>query len=505
MKRTVVTTLCIIILMMMCYPTFAASKEKTIKTKLQNNVTLEYTGAVENKLPLGDGTINLIKSDAIVDQIRGTFNNHTINEATMVFKEGKVFKGDIDYSTTDQDIIYNLTKGYFEVQLKNEKDPLYIPLTTALPIHRRFSDLKMSSEVPLKIEFPKTEVVQTVPIDNIYEGFIGVPQEIKKVDYYIYNLEGGSILGSPDGKDANYYDINFGDKGTGKYYYNKWLLEINCPNGDYLKKEDRENHSFDLKRHVEGGIIETHLIYGKNFIFKYPWETQNKNSELADKFYENMPKEFSTLKDSMRTMSIDHRLYLLYEIGEITYDEVRDNSMEIAIEAKYDNGDYYMGSIYYPTDKGSLNDIVSMTIMPQEKDYFTGVLTTKEGDRQYYIEGYPAATLREIMDIYVENRIEENERFERERDEKIAAQEKANKERREYLTKQYGKKYVDAMLDQYTILVGTPEGLLKDTQFCSVYIETERSITYKVGVINTRFIVTVDKKTHCVTSVIDMR
>lgn len=503
MKRTIFISFCIISFLMTCISISAATKEKTIKTKLQNNVTLEYNGGVEDKLPMGVGKITLIKNDKIVDRIEGAFNNHTIKNATMVLKEGYSFKGDIDYSTTDQDIIYTLTNGCFEVNLNYSTEPLSIPLKTTMPIHRSFSDLKMTSEVSLSIVFPTIEVVQKVPTSKLYEGFIGAPIEIKKVEFSTFHLEGATITSNKISNEDNYYDLSYGDKGSGKYYNNKWLLEINCPNGDYLKSEDRETHSFDMKRHVEGGTIETHLIYEKNYVFNSPWDPQVQNSELANKFYENMPKEYVTLKDSMRTMSIDHRLYLLYEIGKITYDEVRDNSMYIAIEARYDNGDYYMGSIYYPNNDGSLNDIISMAAMPQENDYFTGVLTTKGGEKHYFIEGYEASTLRELMDAYVADKKEQDEKFERERDEKNAAREKENKEYRDNLTKQYGKQYVDAMFDQHTILVGTPEGLLKEYYFCTVALDMDNTVVYNVTrSYGTQFVVHVDKKTHKVTAVV---
>ena len=59
------------------------------------------------------------------------------------------------------------------------------------------------------------------------------------------------------------------------------------------------------------------------------------------------------------------------------------------------------------------------------------------------------------------------------------AKEKREKERQS-LYQKYGKQYVDALLDEGKILVGTPEGLVKNHTQSTLINETQYTRTYKI-------------------------
>lgn len=106
-----------LVLLTMVSPLSAKDGNKTIKTKINNNVYLKYYGAVENKEPVGNGTITVYRNDVVVDEITGAFNKNTITDAIIKFKGGNmVFKGSVEYITSETEIVYKLSNGFFEIK-----------------------------------------------------------------------------------------------------------------------------------------------------------------------------------------------------------------------------------------------------------------------------------------------------------------------------------------------------------------------------------------------------
>lgn len=61
-----------------------------------------------------------------------------------------------------------------------------------------------------------------------------------------------------------------------------------------------------------------------------------------------------------------------------------------------------------------------------------------------------------------------------------AARKEQELKERQNLNQQYGKKYVDALLDKGEILVGTPEGLVKNHTQSTLINETQYTRTYRI-------------------------
>lgn len=61
-----------------------------------------------------------------------------------------------------------------------------------------------------------------------------------------------------------------------------------------------------------------------------------------------------------------------------------------------------------------------------------------------------------------------------------AARKEQELKERQNLNQQYGKKYVDALLDKGEILVGTPEGLVKNHTKSTLINETQYTRTYRI-------------------------
>ncbi len=61
-----------------------------------------------------------------------------------------------------------------------------------------------------------------------------------------------------------------------------------------------------------------------------------------------------------------------------------------------------------------------------------------------------------------------------------AARKEQELKQRQNLNQQYGKKYVDALLDKGEILVGTPEGLVKNHTQSTLINETQYTRTYRI-------------------------
>ena len=312
--------------------------------------------------------------------------------------------------------------------------------------------------------------------------------------------------------------IDYGEKGNGilNLENQKYIMAINCSNGDMLSFMGLSTISpltslerYDIIHNIDGGKLEIHSTKDGNFNLR----NTNYNDDgmpLVKKFYSDMPENYKPWIERNNELYIQ-REEIMAENGELSSYRIES---EVAVEITYENGDTYLGTIYLPrTFDKDVQEILKSKELPQNKDYYSGLYTTNNEEKTYYLFGYKADEYVRVATQKVEEKRLNAEMFEKEKEkrnkeavEAWKATEKAAKDRRLAQEKKYGKKYVDAIYDQYTILVGTPEGLLKEQYILDVKTETTKSIVYYVKrTHDVLFIVWVDKSTHKVDMVTNLQ
>lgn len=496
-----------LVLLTMVSPLSAKDGNKTVKTKVTQGVYLEYNGLVEKKTPMGNGKLTVYVNDKAVDVISGVFNNNSITDATITFKGGKsLFKGNIQYSTSETEIVYTFSNGFFEIDYSQYENSFVLPIENMV-VHRNWKTSKLSTddEEPIQFKFKKS-IVETKKNPDTYNYFVNVKPVITKewtVTLYLsddvstYNLY-------PSDNDIDCYVIDYGEKGKG--YLTKSgiddILEIKCPNGDSLSKVGRD--CLNALRNIDGGKLELNLFYyDGNFDIEKKYYDKEK-MPLVEKFNREMPDEYKNWIGRNFELGIDNREKQMADKGELSSCR---NPSHWAVEVTYSNGDTYFGTYYMDSDMRSvIIEVMNTTKLPQEEDYYCGLYTTKQGEKIYYLYGYTADKYVQLASQRDKRKKDEWQRQQQEARKEYQAREKAAKDRRLAQEKKYGKKYVDAIYDQYTILVGTPEGLLKEQYILDVKTETTKSIVYYVKrTHDVLFIVWVDKSTHKVDMVTNLQ
>lgn len=271
-----------LVLLTMVSPLSAKDGNKTVKTKVTQGVYLEYNGLVEKKTPMGNGKLTVYVNDKAVDVISGVFNNNSITDATITFKGGKsLFKGNIQYSTSETEIVYTFSNGFFEIDYSQYENSFVLPIENMV-VHRNWKTSKLSTddEEPIQFKFKKS-IVETKKNPDTYNYFVNVKPVITKewtVTLYLsddvstYNLY-------PSDNDIDCYVIDYGEKGKG--YLTKSgiddILEIKCPNGDSLSKVGRD--CLNALRNIDGGKLELNLFYyDGNFDIEKKVLRQRKNA-----------------------------------------------------------------------------------------------------------------------------------------------------------------------------------------------------------------------------------
>lgn len=374
-------------------------------------------------------------------------------------------------------------------------------------VHRNWKTSKLSTddEEPIQFKFKKS-IVETKKNPDTYNYFVNVKPVITKewtVTLYLsddvstYNLY-------PSDNDIDCYVIDYGEKGKG--YLTKSgiddILEIKCPNGDSLSKVGRD--CLNALRNIDGGKLELNLFYyDGNFDIEKKYYDKEK-MPLVEKFNREMPDEYKNWIGRNFELGIDNREKQMADKGELSSCR---NPSRWAVEVTYSNGDTYFGTYYMDSDMRSvIIEVMNTTKLPQEEDYYCGLYTTKQGEKIYYLYGYTADKYVQLASQRDKGKKDEWQRQQQEARKEYQATEKAAKDRRLAQEKKYGKKYVDAIYDQYTILVGTPEGLLKEQYILDVKTETTKSIVYYVKrTHDVLFIVWVDKSTHKVDMVTNLQ
>ena len=224
---------------------------------------------------------------------------------------------------------------------------------------------------------------------------------------------------------------------------------------------------------------------------------------FVEKFNRDVPDEYRNWIGKNIALNIYNREKQMADKGEL---QSYRNESRLAIEVTYSNGDTYYGTYYKNNNLSDEMDVMNATKLPQDQDYFCGVFTTKQGEKTYYLYGFTANEYVQLASQKDKGKKDEWQSQQQEARNEYQAREKAAKDRRLAQEKKYGKKYVDAIYDQYTILVGTPEGLLKEQYILDVKTETTKSIVYYVKrTHDVLFIVWVDKSTHKVDMVTNLQ
>jgi len=492
----------------------AKGGSKTIKTKINDNVYLKYYGEVENKIPMGNGEISLFVYDKAIDVISGKFNNQTITDATLIFKGTDiVFKGDVKYITSDKEIVYTISNGFFEIPNSQYIEPQIVPITENITINRMWNDLRRD------IPFKQKNVVEKHDIDT-YNDFVGAKPVIMKEWTSILHLKIGLQYVTANNiiiRNSTYieniqpkseetiecYVLDYGDKGKGilTKQGSDDFLKIKCSNGDSITKIGRDIIS--ILRNIDGGKLELNKYdYDGNFDIERKTYDKDK-MPLVEKFNRDVPDEYRNWIGKNIALNIYNREKQMADNGEL---QSYRNESRLAVEVTYSNGDTYYGTYYKNNNLSDEMDVMNATKLPQDQDYFCGVFTTKQGEKTYYLYGFTANEYVQLASQKDKGKKDEWQRQQQEARNEYQAREKAAKDRRLAQEKKYGKKYVDAIYDQYTILVGTPEGLLKEQYILDVKTETTKSIVYYVKrTHDVLFIVWVDKSTHKVDMVTNLQ
>lgn len=494
-----------LVLLTMVSPLSAKDGNKTIKTKINNNVYLKYYGAVENKEPVGNGTITVYRNDVVVDEITGAFNKNTITDAIIKFKGGNmVFKGSVEYITSETEIVYKLSNGFFEIKYSQYKDPLVVPVEN-MSIHRNLAYLDLSNGDGNTIVFAQKDIESKRNADE-YNDLVGVKPVVKRVWTVTLHLSSNGIKSidniEPISEDyIDYYELDYGEKGRGVMKGVCQDLRIICSNGDSLRKIG--NDYFTLLRNIDGGKLELNRFYYKgNFDIGKAYYDKDK-MPLVDKFYVDMPDEYKKWIGTNVELDIYDKEKQMFENGKLTSHRY---GSQMAVEVMYSNGDTWFGTVYENYGVDEIKQWLSAPKLPEEKDYYSGLYTTKHGEKTYYLYGYPGDKYIQLAQQKEKSKKLDWEKKQQDARNEYLAREKAANDRRLAQEKKYGKNYVDAIYDDYSILVGTPEGLLKEQYFLDVNTETPQTIVYNVKrTHNVLFIVWVNKSTHKVDMVTNLQ
>ena len=536
----------------------AKPSQKKFKTKVSEDVYLEYVGMAEKKVPSGEGTIRVKKKNLDVsssnigglnipivsssysysDEITGDFCGSSVENATMTLPEGIIFRGTVEYQASYTGIVYTVSNGSFEVSINGAKGPELIPVSGPFSITRTWADERLSFE-PLRYKKQEKGYVvraayekKTRKLFSAYDSFVGTSPTITKEwtavwqPYKFENLN-PHLENELKDQDIDDFFLDYGDKGKGIYANKEGRLTIVRADGDSLsviEPYDKYGYNFDAKqfslfRHLEGGEMSVHLTDGKNFeigdINHYENPDAGSTNEkkkimpLVETFVQDMPESCKTCIGLNKQLGVADR-----ENKESQKRTTRRTESSMAVELAYDNGDTYIGTIYLPDayyEETRNKELLFMTAVPESGvDLYTGLYTKASGEKKYYLYGYPASEFAQLVVARIEE-IEEAQKAEeiRKQDaekktiEEAEAREKEFKKLRAEQTRKYGKKYVDAIYDAHEIIVGTPEGLLKEYYTEKAYEEKD-FVYYLFTSVEHRIAcgVAVNKSTHRVDSVI---
>lgn len=502
-------TLCLVALFITTVFLSGKPKFKSIIIKHKGICYVGYSGMVEKSLPAGKGRL-IISIDYLLgglsprryqDEIVGEFDGFHVTNGRVYFNSGSVFYGDLDIVIDVPNIEYHLLNGELESSLYG----LYgkkaeVNHCVVLKKPNNSDNGNYSKLFPEVITFNYNSVpaafqdVEDFKIDSaLIRSFIGEDFKIT-ADYsreWAVNDNTLKVLSPLE------FNLTANNNISGKVIYgdpnniSKKMFRLSLSNGDslYVCKEGWDR-SVDIVRSTDSARIEYH-------------QARNTSGEkwFQDTFEGSRDyfMDWVSRIDGRKEGSIDSGDNI-YVSGRSSYQGYYGHCFTI----NYDNGSRYQGSLYSDVSAEEPWTFISLIKREiTEDDFYFGVYTDNTGDSTIYIKGYPKDVLvnrKAVEDAERQERIRrENEEIERER----AAMLAGVRATRSKQAQKYGKKYVDAIYDENRILVGTPEGLLKERYSVFVNSETAKYIVYDIYYASTErfYTVWVDRSTHRVTAV----
>lgn len=496
-------TLCLVALFISTVFLSGNPKFKKIKIKHKGSCDISYVGMVEKSLPAGIGTLYVsvdytsyeIYHYSYHDEIEGEFDGFHVTNGTVRFNSGSVYCGDLDIVIDASNIEYHLLKGEVFTRLGDSKK-MEIMNCVVLKKPNNLRNLKLFPEVITTEKYAVPTAFQDVEdfkIDSaLIRSFIG--EDFKITADYLQEWE----VNNNTLKESSPLEFNLTSSNnlSGKVVYGdpkNWRKKLFClslSNGDtlYVCDEYVERyggnehwHNVDVIRSTDFARIEYH---------------REKNTDNEEWFQKTFNHSHDSFMDWTRS-SVHSRKEMVSRQNKFSF-------YGHCYTLYYNDGSRYKGSLYSSvSEEEPWAFISSVTREITDDDFYYGEYINNAGDSTVYIKGYPKDVLvnrKAVEDAEYQERIRrENEEIERER----AAMLAGVRATRSKQAQKYGKKYVDAIYDENRILVGTPEGLLKERYSVFVNSETAKYIIYDIYYASTErfYTVWVDRTTHRVTAV----
>ena len=451
--------------------------------------TVEYTGIVSKKIPMGEGKLKVInrdKPESIV--LSGIFNESSVTEAKLSIAQHQAFNCEkVDYIISDNLIEYKLTNAKFS----DERQIITIPECI---ISYSLTDLTLKTgqlyswleRIPVRQQIENSRVVSSLPGLKIKYVELSSFANCDKVEMVIYahfslHSNGNGLYISYDGyeKDAelcwsdntitgikiqgnskpqtitDVKEFRYSLSNNAGWDNNYWCvtpLEIHRPNGDSLV----------CNKNKWGDIVTTELLKTFNE-GKYHWQA-DRHLKIED-FPNYLPDSLAYYSHYHPDLRDGNPNNLEWRWSSPTFynlDPRNEGSMDI-YEIYFDDGGSYVGI----TDNETPFSFKSPL-------YRTGLLIRADGSRIIYIGGKPETEqdfIRKAKGYKCEIEAEYARRLAEK--EEIERQEREEEERitRE-MTSKYGK-YYKAWNEEHIVLVGTPLEMLK--QVTTVTLELRRN------------------------------
>lgn len=373
----------LVLILSSCVIIQAQNKNKTIKIGSK----AVYTGAVEKKTPMGEGTFvindNTKTVSPVVYKINGVFNGSEVTNGTFILPEYKIaFTGNLSYSFDKVSYTINLLDGIFyypicketnHTTIESDLNNIFNNNSMVKDILRNYDDFSKSIEIGKNNPdgssitiFPgdKPYVSGTLNIITKYyipNDKLALAKEFAKDNKFEYSNNNGTEISATLDKTGCSWKINkkqsdditlLFDNGTTISLTNN-KEEWKRPNGDYiiiftvLNSTNIEDYNITIK----SGIIKKNSI-------EYSFTNGNKY--------------LGTVKD-------DHKLADLISLEN--YNWAWEDFLTRAINGKliYSDGEWYEGDFY----RTSIND----NKLPF-KAYYNGVHYKKNNEIiEKYING----------------------------------------------------------------------------------------------------------------------
>ncbi len=498
-----------IALLLFCMAFSLSISAKTKIIKYNNNVY--YNGEVVKKQPLGDGVLLVVKQRYmnnfdIYDKITGSFDGLTVTNGELCLSTGLTFKGNFSIDVSEGSVVYNLKNGIFDgvkydginysfcnpKKYRRNVDASLI-LREPVQVQRDFTGNSSNLQSKTFLSDLSLEIVKS-DLDGIWRDSRNSREQAyllalafaddRESATLHFTVETDISDGYAWDMKADDISIDLGDDYTCVYSYCPEYkhLTIKSNNGDTLEwKKTEENSSLIFKKRIKNcdnpySIECISLHEDKTVYNQYNYIIEKLGAYISDELKERI----KNVQDGIRKYNI------LISNDPYYYDPFKYT---------FSDGSYFIGFIH---SQEVIDILCSKDIPNNPKERLCGIFTKPTGEQTIYLKGIHGWTLdameRHIIDEKESIRInEQKEKVEKERE-----RQKWNE-----LYRKYGKKYVDALFKQGRILVGSPEGLIRNHTEYILTSEDQYTRTYRLeGVFRDwAATVTVDVKTKKVISV----